>query len=145
MLFLEGQVLLLWNDKESTIRLSLYSVTKFWNDKHTLEEMILPSKVWHFNCFIMFASDNGIRAEIALVGNEVCSLCEAGSKWIQPFFSCCPEFIFDKTATNIVIGDVILIEASPYCDGWWMDFLMIQFANQTCEDKFVRTCIKWKQ
>ena len=86
MLFLEGQVLLPWNDKESTICLSLYAVTKFWNDKHTLEERILPSKVWHFNCFIMFASDNGIRAEIALVGNVVCSLCEAGSKWIQPFF-----------------------------------------------------------
>ena len=86
MLFLKGQVLLPWNDKESTTRLSLYSITKFWNDKHTLEERILPSKVWHFNCFIMFASDNGITAEIVLVGNDVCSLCEAGSKWIKSFF-----------------------------------------------------------
>ena len=86
MLFLEGQVLLPWNDEESTTRLSLYAVMKFWNDKHTFEQRILPSKVWHLNCFIVFASNNGIRAEIGLVGKVVCSLCEAGSKWIQPFF-----------------------------------------------------------
>jgi hypothetical protein len=26
-----------------------------------------------------------------------------------------------------------------------MNFLMIRFSDQTCGDKFVRTCVKWKQ
>jgi len=131
--------------KESTTGLSLYAVTKFRNDKHTLEQRILPSKVWHLNWFILFSSNNGIGAKIGLVGKVVCSLCEAGSKWIQPFLSCCLEFIFDKMTSVIVICHIILFEANPCCDGWWMHFLMICVCDETGGEKFIRTCIKWKQ
>ena len=145
MLFLEGQVLIPWNNEESTTCFALYAVTEFGNDKHTLEQRILPSKVRHFNCFILFACNDGIRAEIGLVGGIVCSLTESSSKGIQTFFPCCLEFIFYKMASIIVIGDIILIEANPGGDSWWMDFFWICFGGQQSGQEFVWTCMKWKQ
>ena len=145
MMFLEGQVPIPWNNKESTACLSLYAVTEFWNDKHIVEQRILPSKVRHFDCFILFACDDGIRAEIGLVGDVVGSLTESGSKRIQTFFPGCLEFIFYKTTAIIVVGNVIFFEVIPGGDGWWMDFMWIGFGRRQSGQKFVGACMICKQ
>ena len=145
MMFLESQVPIPWNNKESTTCLSLNAVTEFWNDKRTIEQRILPSKVRHFDCFVLFACDDGIRAEIGLVGDVVCRLTESGSKRIQTIFPGCLEFIFYKMTAIIVVGNVIFFEVNPGGDGWWMDFIWFDFGRQQSGQKFVWSCMIGKQ
>jgi len=93
----------------------------------------------------LFVCDDGIRAEIGLVGDVVGSLTESGSKGIQTFFPGCLEFIFYKTTAIIVVGKVIFFEVNPGGDGWWMDFIWIGFGGQQSGLEFVGACMICKQ
>lgn len=95
------------------IGVSLEVVTKFGIDKHTLNERILPSEVWHIKYPVVSIIDHGIRAEIALIWNTVQCFVKIEKQRDSALSFGSLEFIFHEMSAVSFISEVVFSENQP--------------------------------